>query len=119
MRRALLSARNRPGGRSGWHANHSVRVPVAKKAGFSHRLARIDFAWPDCRLALEVDGKAFHTSDAAFERDRDRRNDLQLGGWTVVHATWKSLTDDPRAVAGMVQATLKRLRASGASPSHP
>ncbi len=119
MRRALLRARIRHGDPSGWLANHSVQVPVAKEAGMSHHLARIDFAWPDCQLALEVDGKAFHTSDAAFERDRDRRNDLQLGGWTVVHATWKSLTDDPGAVAGMVQATLKRLRASGASPAHP
>lgn len=123
MRRALLRAGLRAGGAEGtrgtggavgWHANHSVQVPVASEAGKSHSLAQIDFAWPDCRLALEVDGRAFHSAAAAFENDRARRNNLQLGGWTVVHATWKSLTDDPGAVAGMVLATLKRLRSCGA-----
>ncbi len=108
MRRVLLAAGLRQGGRLGWQPNHLVRVP--DRGGNHLRLARIDFAWPDCRLAVEVDGRAFHSTDAAFESDRDRRNDLESVGWMVLNVTWKGIKDSPGSVIRRVSAGLRRQR---------
>jgi very-short-patch-repair endonuclease len=48
------------------------------------RRYRLDFAWPDLRLAVEPDGYAAHGSRAAFERDRRRWADLTSAGWRLV-----------------------------------
>ena len=39
-------------------------------------VARVDFAYPELRLAIEVDGFAAHSSVDAFRRDRTRQNAL-------------------------------------------
>ena len=49
-------------------------------------VARVDFAWPDLRLAVEYDG-AWHAEPGQFARDRQRPNRLQAAGWTVVFVT--------------------------------
>lgn len=45
---------------------------------------RVDFAWPEYRLAVEYDGLAWHSGPAAFRYDRLRRIALQELGWTVL-----------------------------------
>ncbi len=147
LRRTLIGAGLRQGGRLGWQPNHLVRVPDqgadqggdghphAQGNGHSHapgngqshapgnghshapgdgalRLARLDFAWPDCRLAVEVDGRAFHSADQAFESDRDRRNDLEAAGWMVLNVTWKALRNSPDSVLRRIHAGLRHQRAS-------
>lgn len=47
----------------------------------------LDFAWPEDRVAVEVDGYRWHSSRAAWEADRERLADLRRGGWTVIHVT--------------------------------
>lgn len=59
----------------------------------------IDFYWPAERLAVEVDGSAFHTSPHAFERDRRRDAELAALGVRVVRVTWRQITEEPEAVA--------------------
>lgn len=49
-------------------------------------IARVDFAWPDRRLALEYDG-LWHAENAQFAKDRRRLNRLREAGWTVVFVT--------------------------------
>jgi very-short-patch-repair endonuclease len=49
-------------------------------------VARVDLAYPEHRLAIEVDG-AWHADDAQLVRDRRRLNTLQAAGWTVLHFT--------------------------------
>ena len=66
------------------------------------RRARLDFAWPDDRFAVEMDGFDFHWGRDAFERDRSRLNTLSLIGWTLHHVTWADATKDP-------QGTLERI----------
>lgn len=123
LRRTLIGAGLRQGGRLGWQPNHLVRVPDqgADQGGDGHshapedgalRLARLDFAWPDCRLAVEVDGRAFHSADQAFESDRDRRNDLEAAGWMVLNVTWKALRNSPDSVLRRIHAGLRHQRAS-------
>ncbi len=50
-------------------------------------LARIDFAWPNHHLALEVDGFRWHANPAAQVEDAARANRLAALGWTVLRTT--------------------------------
>lgn len=109
---ALREAGLRRGRARGWHANHRVQVPDALNSQRPLRSYRIDFAWPDCRLAVEVDGRRFHSSEESFEGDRERRFHLQAAGWTVVEFTWAKLARDPgaAAVAEAIKTQLAALR---------
>lgn len=77
------------------------RLP-APRANFSVRIGRrtveADFAWPDRRLIVELDGHATHATRAGFERDRARDRAVQAAGWRVVRVTWRQLHGDPAAV---------------------
>jgi very-short-patch-repair endonuclease len=50
-------------------------------------LAFIDLAYPEHRIAIEVDGWSAHGHRGAFDRDRMRANDLTLLGWRVLRFT--------------------------------
>ncbi|MFP5318898.1 MAG: DUF559 domain-containing protein [Acidimicrobiia bacterium] len=63
----------------------------------------LDFAYPAQRLAIELDGRAFH----GFEEDRRRQNSLVLAGWTLLRFTWVDVTERGGATAGAVARGLK------------
>lgn len=48
------------------------------------RLWRLDYAWPEYRVAAQYDGVDWHTSPDAFRRDRIRTAALQDLHWVVV-----------------------------------
>jgi hypothetical protein len=48
------------------------------------RLWRLDFAWPEFRVAAEYDGVDWHSGPDAFLRDRRRSAALQELAWVVV-----------------------------------
>jgi very-short-patch-repair endonuclease len=66
---------------------------------------RLDFAWPACRVAIEADGRRWHSSADGFERDRPKHNLLVDGGWRVVRVTWRDL-DDPAVWLAMLERLL-------------
>lgn len=52
------------------------------------RKYRIDIAFPETRLAVEVDGWSFHGKHKGdFTRDRERQNLLTLNGWRILRFT--------------------------------
>ena len=51
-------------------------------------VARLDLAYPDRLVGVELDGRR-HIEDTAFERDPRRRNRLTALGWTIYHCTWR------------------------------
>ena len=55
----------------------------------------VDLYWPEHRLVVEFDGWAYHSTRAAFERDRLRDADLQLAGERVLRVTHRQLTGAP------------------------
>jgi REase_MTES_1575/Transcriptional regulator, AbiEi antitoxin len=65
-----------------------------------------DCVWRDQRLIVELDGRAFHGTARAFERDRARDRRLSAAGWRVIRVTWRQLRDEPEAVATDVRAAL-------------
>lgn len=68
----------------------------------------IDLAFPAGRLAVEVDGWAWHVDVDRFRADRRRQNDLVAAGWTVLRFTWHDLTQRPADVVARIVAALAR-----------
>ncbi len=67
---------------------------------------RLDLAYPAVRLAIEVDGRAYHSDPADFRRDRQRQNDLVLAGWTVLRFTADDIRFQPARVLAAVRTAL-------------
>jgi very-short-patch-repair endonuclease len=72
----------------------------------------VDMLWRAERLIVEIDGFAFHSSRAAFERDRVRDAELQALGYRVIRITWRRLVEEPHAVVAIVAAALSAARSA-------
>ena len=63
---------------------------------------RIDWAWPEHRLALEVDGGVWthgrHTRGAGWMKDTEKLNELTRMGWRLLRVTPSQL-HDPQTIA--------------------
>jgi hypothetical protein len=81
-------------------AQHTITV-----GGFF--VARVDFAWPERKVALEYDG-LWHAEPGQFARDRRRLNRLREAGWTVVFATAEDLRRPHVLVARVARALSAR-----------
>jgi very-short-patch-repair endonuclease len=66
----------------------------------------VDLAFPAARVAVEVDGWAWHSDVERFQCDRQRQNALVLAGWTVLRFTWHDLTNRPVQVVAEVRRAL-------------
>jgi hypothetical protein len=51
------------------------------------RQRRLDFAYPEQKVAIEFDGFAFHNDRTTFDRDRAVENWLRLNGWLLLRFT--------------------------------
>ena len=63
----------------------------------------IDAAWPELKLAVELDGRAAHSTPRNFERDRRKQNALILDGWIVLRFTHNQLRNHDDRVARELQ----------------
>lgn len=68
----------------------------------------LDLFWPDAGVAVEVDGRAYHSSRRRFEGDRRKDAWLRARGITVVRLTWRQITRRPIATAVEVGQILAR-----------
>ena len=57
----------------------------------------VDFLWRAQRLVVEVDGFAYHSTRAAFERDRRKDADLQARGLRTTRLTYSNIANEPFA----------------------
>lgn len=73
-------------------------------------IARVDFAYPDCLLAVEVDGHEKHRTPAQLQADLTRQNRLVAAGWTVLRFTWADVVQRPEMVATTIRRQLARLQ---------
>jgi very-short-patch-repair endonuclease len=69
-------------------------------------VARVDFAWPEQRVALEYDG-LWHGEPGQFAKDRRRLNRLTAAGWRVIFVTAADLRD-PEALLARIAAALRQ-----------
>jgi hypothetical protein len=73
-----------------------AQFTVRDAAGF---VARVDFAWPDRKVAVEYEGAWHGESPQQVDADRDRLNRLTAAGWTVVFVTAADMRRPQRVVA--------------------
>lgn len=55
----------------------------------------LDFAWPELKVVVEIDGFAYHRGQQQFRRDMAKRNALTLDGWLVLTFSYHDLVEDP------------------------
>ncbi len=67
-----------------------------------------DFLWRDAGLIVETDGRKYHDTTTAFERDRRRDQRLTVAGWQVVRCTWRQVVDEPTGLARTLRTLLHR-----------
>jgi very-short-patch-repair endonuclease len=70
---------------------------------------RIDAAWPDVGLAVEVDGWESRNTRLAFQNDTDRQNAITLEGWMFIRFTWTDVVRRPGYVARRISQALALL----------
>ena len=68
--------------------------------------ARVDFAYPDVRLAIEADGYRYHSGRVAWQRDLERRNSLTSLGWRVIHVTWNDVVSGGERILAEIRQAL-------------
>jgi len=81
---------------------HGVPMPVREHTVLDDDgqfVGRVDFAYPELRYAIEVDGYESHAGLQSFRHDRVRQNDLIDLGWTVHRFTWTEVDRHPSRVA--------------------
>lgn len=71
-------------------------------------VARVDAAYPELRIAIELDGYEWHTGRTAFQRDRTRQNELVGLGWIVLRFTWADVADRPEQTIDTIRQALAR-----------
>lgn len=76
------------------------------------RRYRVDLAYPEWMIAIEIDSWAYHQWRSAFDRDRARRNDLTLAGYAVFQVTDGMAAAEIVAVVAEALAVAQRDRAS-------
>jgi hypothetical protein len=69
---------------------------------------RLDFAWPDRRVAAEYDGVDWHSGSQAFFRDRRRGAALQDLGWVVVPVVAEDVRHRPVELVRRIEMSLAR-----------
>lgn len=86
-------------------AQHQVRDAAGRL------VARVDGAYVEQMLVLELDGRSVHSSAEAVFRDRRRQNELELLGWRVLRFTWWDVVHDTARFVATVRAALARAAA--------
>lgn len=88
---------------------HGLPRPVLNGAlPVRGRLLRPDCMWTESRLIAELDGRAAHGTERAFEGDRQRDRILLAEGWRSTRITWRQLRDEPAAIAADLRELLDR-----------
>lgn len=92
---------------------HSRKIdPVCQ---FQCGAYRLDFAFPDCRVCVELDGHDFHKTKEQRTHDASRERWLQLNDWRVIRFTG---TEIHRNVSACVDQTIQFLSKVREQRSH-
>lgn len=71
----------------GWQ----IPEPIKEYRFLPPRRFRFDFAWPDIKFAVEVDGNVYHkgrhTTGAGYSRDCEKFALAAIEGWRVIRVT--------------------------------
>ena len=101
-----------------------ISLKISRQAGFPEPvqqfeirtsngwfICRCDFAYPPIRLAIFVDGFAYHGGEQAFQTDRVQGNELSLCAWRYLRFTYWDLVKRPQYVVHKVRTALSSILA--------
>jgi very-short-patch-repair endonuclease len=88
------------------------QVEVHDGRGF---IGRLDFAYPELMIAIEVQSYRWHSSRTAWRNDMARLNRLQALGWIVIQITYEDLVHRPDTVAQRITSAIGSRRDRWAS----
>jgi hypothetical protein len=74
---------------------------------------RFDDAYPDARIAIEWDSRAWHEQRAAMTADRQRDREAAAHGWVLLRFTWEDVTERPYEIVETVRLLLQDRRLAG------
>lgn len=78
-----------------WRAKYGNGIyPQFDVPGFRYR---VDFAFPQDKVAIELDGYEYHNSKEQFTKDRQRQRDMELAGWRFVRFSGSEIYKDVAA----------------------
>ena len=77
-------------------------------------VARVDFAYPEMRLGIEVDGYQWHSGRRRWARDLVRRNELTTLRWKVLHITFEDVASRGKRAIELVK---RARRSCGVHPN--
>lgn len=89
-------------------ADHALPTPVAQFRIPWDPARRFDDAYPDHRVAIEWDSRAWHTQREAMTSDRRRDREAAENGWVVLRFTWDDLINGPTDIATTVRSIIDR-----------
>lgn len=89
-----------------------LALPEAELVAGENGEYRLDFAYPSLKLAIEVDGYAWHWDPDRVAADHARRNRLLAQGWRVLVYTWVQIRDHPDEVACEIRAAYRSMAAA-------
>ena len=69
-------------------------------------LRRADFAYPERKILIELDGYDPHSGRSAFQADRQKDNKVSIVGWLVLRFTWYDVTQRPDYVVHQLRLAL-------------
>jgi hypothetical protein len=75
-------------------------------------LRRVDFAWPDQRVAVEYDGIDWHSGADAMRRDRMRTAALLDVGWVIIAIVFEDVRYRAWEFVARIDTQLRRARAA-------
>ena len=84
-----------------------ARPDVNRPLLLAGRRVAPDFRWPEEKVAVEADSRAWHDNQIAREDDEERQALLEASGERVLRVTWRQAIGRPRE-------TLARIRGAGA-----
>lgn len=81
----------------------TAKLPMPEREHRFHptRKWRFDLAWPDLRLAVEVDGGTWvqgrHNRGSSIEKEYEKGAEAAILGWRIIHVS-NHMVDDGRAL---------------------
>jgi very-short-patch-repair endonuclease len=91
----------RAAGITGFEVNYRTRLSSGRPVEF-------DVAVADCKVAVELDGYAYHAGPDEHRADVRRANEIMADGWTVRRFTYSDLLNDPSGFVATVRQVLAR-----------
>jgi very-short-patch-repair endonuclease len=86
----------------------AAQFPIYDTAG--RFVARVDNAFVEAKVILEVDGYRWHSSPAAFRADRRKANQLELLGFMLFRVTAAEVSEGMADVIAQLRSALRRGR---------